>query len=392
MKEPKLLTVPDIMEYFIHKERLPEYFEIDDELINDFESYGLGVKGYDRFVDYFYLVLPEHNKELFDKHKDRFREIHKDRAEAFNRFLSVKENTNMEERVKDTTRDIEDNIIDSSVYYFSDMSYMLKKWHRYKQVYRFHKSLADRLAETNLNGFYPTILENLPFKTFYIDMSAFKIPADLQPTYKDSTPDKNNILLGALVNIMRDDHSGDLETGELCPSYVMHMMLYSQPSRFAWTRYVYRADKKVGLKDGFPSGPIMDSLGDFVPAFLVNAVIYIASNNSDIAPTPKRKAKRNPKINPRKLLLENSIQDWSAGYVIGPKIEKALQEYNTEYEITGTHNAPRPHVRGAHWHHYWTGPKDGERTLILRWVDETLVNCTDEKFLPITERRSKKNS
>ena len=31
----------------------------------------------------------------------------------------------------------------------------------------------------------------------------------------------------------------------------------------------------------------------------------------------------------------------------------------------------RPHVRRAHWHHYWTGT--GRTTLEVRWIEPTLV-------------------
>lgn len=32
-----------------------------------------------------------------------------------------------------------------------------------------------------------------------------------------------------------------------------------------------------------------------------------------------------------------------------------------------------PHVRRAHWHAYWTGPRDGARKVVLRWLSPILV-------------------
>jgi hypothetical protein len=32
-----------------------------------------------------------------------------------------------------------------------------------------------------------------------------------------------------------------------------------------------------------------------------------------------------------------------------------------------------PHVRRAHWHVYWTGPRDGERVAKVRWLSPILV-------------------
>ena len=31
-------------------------------------------------------------------------------------------------------------------------------------------------------------------------------------------------------------------------------------------------------------------------------------------------------------------------------------------------------TRLAHWHHYWTGKQDGERSLVLHWIAPTIVN------------------
>lgn len=48
-------------------------------------------------------------------------------------------------------------------------------------------------------------------------------------------------------------------------------------------------------------------------------------------------------------------------------------------------HGPRPHLRRAHWHRYWTGPLTGERRLELRWVAPTFVGDPDE--LPVTVHR-----
>lgn len=34
----------------------------------------------------------------------------------------------------------------------------------------------------------------------------------------------------------------------------------------------------------------------------------------------------------------------------------------------------RGHIRRAHWHSFWHGPREGERQLKLRWMHPTLVN------------------
>lgn len=34
----------------------------------------------------------------------------------------------------------------------------------------------------------------------------------------------------------------------------------------------------------------------------------------------------------------------------------------------------RPHMRRAHWHHFWTGKKGEERKLILKWIAPSFIN------------------
>jgi len=49
-------------------------------------------------------------------------------------------------------------------------------------------------------------------------------------------------------------------------------------------------------------------------------------------------------------------------------------------------SSPRAHVRRAHWHGYWTGPRDGEQKFVLKWLSPVLVGGGEEKELPVTIR------
>lgn len=55
------------------------------------------------------------------------------------------------------------------------------------------------------------------------------------------------------------------------------------------------------------------------------------------------------------------------------ELEKQLAS-GTEYQrstATGTGRTVRPHVRRAHWHHYWVG--EGRTRLEVRWIEPTFV-------------------
>jgi hypothetical protein len=50
-------------------------------------------------------------------------------------------------------------------------------------------------------------------------------------------------------------------------------------------------------------------------------------------------------------------------------------------EEAGRGPGVRPHIRRAHWHHYWIGPRAApaeERELVVRWLPPILVNVEEE--------------
>lgn len=71
---------------------------------------------------------------------------------------------------------------------------------------------------------------------------------------------------------------------------------------------------------------------------------------------------------------------YTLGAVYGQQIRKARAASGVQRQHTG----PRPHVRRAHWHGYWIGPKTpslgapAERSFALRWLPPIAVAMRDE--------------
>jgi len=109
--------------------------------------------------------------------------------------------------------------------------------------------------------------------------------------------------------------------------------------------------------------------------FMVNCAAFVASANSGI----------NLVYKPPKLARVNrgknrSACTWyEAGFRFGAEI-RAYERYMSERK-PHQGGTVRPHVRRAHWHHYWTGPRDGERKLVLKWVPQSLVNAASGEEL-----------
>ena len=43
---------------------------------------------------------------------------------------------------------------------------------------------------------------------------------------------------------------------------------------------------------------------------------------------------------------------------------------------------PRAHIRSAHWTTYWTGPRSGKQTPILRWIPPLPINMNWKDSMP----------
>ena len=82
---------------------------------------------------------------------------------------------------------------------------------------------------------------------------------------------------------------------------------------------------------------------------------------------------------------------------VGVRISNVIRRYKNSggssqpaegYE-PGSHASPRPHVRSAHWHTYWIGPRQAafpERKPILKWIPPIPIGMDWKRELPTTIR------
>lgn len=112
---------------------------------------------------------------------------------------------------------------------------------------------------------------------------------------------------------------------------------------------------------------------------VIQHVLYITAVNADVTdePVPVKPAPR-----PRQAPAERTvrlIRD-KAGEVeakqVGVRVGAALRAARSRPVSQGTGSGTRKqaHTRRGHWHHYWTGPMDGDRTLILKWTAPTVIH------------------
>ena len=126
--------------------------------------------------------------------------------------------------------------------------------------------------------------------------------------------------------------------------------------------------------DILPATDIQDTARDLTP--LISLLLYLCSDEPDLVnhrhpwatpanPRPK-KTKKGPRLFPA-----DGPSVWETGYRVGARLRQAA----TSGPGAGSHDSPRPHVRRAHWHTFWAGPRSRpeERRMKLRWLSPILV-------------------
>ena len=79
--------------------------------------------------------------------------------------------------------------------------------------------------------------------------------------------------------------------------------------------------------------------------------------------------------------ISTVIRNYRASEVKRPWVE-------TEGEGHG-HASPRPHVRSAHWHTYWTGPREAvfpDKKPVMRWIPPLPIGMNGRRELPTNIR------
>ena len=125
---------------------------------------------------------------------------------------------------------------------------------------------------------------------------------------------------------------------------------------------------------------------DLPPNFLYNLACYIAAKNADLnfvyqPPDNNVSVKKRQRRQSMAVITE-------VGFHVGAELREYKRRVSSSEHLGGT---VRPHMRRAHWHRFWTGPKDGKRELVLRWLPPIFVN-TDKGDIKTTVHIVKKDN
>lgn len=235
---------------------------------------------------------------------------------------------------------------------------------RYSQgIYRFDPDFYRAIIDTVPSGDLPTeVLYRLPEWSLYIETPGSKwFDADVHGFWVHLEWD---------ANTRRHELRLLLNTNEKLIPVPIHI------GKWTLTEAVDRAvaeSVKQAEMIGLP-GKLPNELPELIAKQLYSAislVLYVCSDEPEIDD------ERQPGTHPQRPQPKRTKQGWRLFpaekpriWSVGQKTGYALRQADI-YEPDG--RTMRPHLRRAHWHGFWTGPRDGERKFIYKWLPPMTV-------------------
>lgn len=282
-------------------------------------------------------------------------------------------------------------------------------WRAAKAVYRLHPTLLQELLETPTSGTLPVeALLRLPVWAPYVE-------CDL-PVSWGCAPERRRVVgfyayvdyvpLGPLVPVLRILLDvAHLDDPEPVPTDCCYLQLALEPGltvEAALARVDEHMTERMDLIEA-KHGPdvevrrLAEELrnGLFVPddfvttvKRLISVLLYLCAENmeADARPTPAPARILHGPKGPR-LGEAAAVQLIRCGQHAGEQLRRAREEHErARHAHRG--GTVAPHVRAAHWHHFWRGPRDGARELVLRWLSPIFVGLSPGEAPPATTVRA----
>lgn len=241
----------------------------------------------------------------------------------------------------------------------------LGTWRYSQGIYQIDQDLMSALMDSPISGDLPSdVLYRLPEWCIYIETPGQKWLGDE--------------LYGFWAHMEWDANTGRTELRFLldCEKNLIGLPLHVG----AWTitEAVDRAISEA-VKQAQIAGITLTAAPDDVQSMaaqinpLISILLYLCSEEPEIDDT------REPGIsparpNPRKtkngwrLFPADKPKIWAVGATIGAQLRHAAAGDQTDRTV-------KTHLRRGHWHGFWTGPRQGERKFIYRWISPLVVKA-----------------
>lgn len=279
--------------------------------------------------------------------------------------------------------------VGSNLTVLATLLHLMAAWRPSQGIYRIHEGLCLELLKTKMGGAIPVeILCRLPEWCVYVELPS-AIPIDGQS------------YLGFFAMLSFDPNH--------CSAPILHIGWVNDRDCALGIDYLpligsLQESVNAVVKGGFilqlrrkPQGATRLDHHDQQDLesrlhVALSILLYLAAANNDIRSSigDETRPQRPLAINFRKVLTSPKV--WNVGFRVGPALRNhnEVQVMATGKNLSGARQrfSVRPHVRRAHWHHFWTGSTQDpwDRNLVLKWLHPILVNVEDPDDLIPTIR------
>lgn len=253
-------------------------------------------------------------------------------------------------------------------------------WLQHRVVYRVYPELAESLRDTEPGTPIPCeVLRRLPHPDPFI---AFPTPIPAPPPLRRERPlAKPPVYVGMLVTGLTNEltlcSTADPRLHMLTVALVGRVKFIgaSEPNYPSYGIEIPCTAKQFTIDEMIEGhlamrGSSADTTELDLSAYrlAVSLLLYLCSDRRDMSAGTEVRGR--PKK--RRVPAASTVVD--VGFDIGPKLFAARKETSETSAESG--KRVRSHIRRAHWHTYWTGPRE-QPTPDVRWLHPILVHPTE---------------
>ena len=226
---------------------------------------------------------------------------------------------------------------------------MMHAWGYGKGVYDIDTTIGDSVIESSIDSIPQEILERMPYDCLFI-------------------PYKVNDCVGVFFH--RIVVGSQVGFGFLMVKSGWPFRSATEPD---FTAGVVDLDITTNIDSIFANKSASQVSDPATFRAYLNLLLLLCCKNVDIV--GRTTSRPGPSFDKRtgSPLVTSDVRHWDVGSRQGAALRASYASQTQTEQIAG-HASPRAHVRRAHWHHFWTGPKDSvDRKLALNWVAPVLV-------------------
>lgn len=261
----------------------------------------------------------------------------------------------------------------------------LGTWRVTQGIYRFDPALYDAIVETSITGDLPCdVLFRLPEWCVYIETPGLKwidrACAGMWVHLEDDAQAKTQELR-LVFDCVDGLGSVPLHLGDWSLEIALQKM--SDTSRKNAQDYA----QQTGISIDYNHDSQLEVMRKCLEPFL-SLILYLCSQNAEIGDGQRQPTFPQPRKTKQglRMFAPDKPTTWDVGLRIGAALRRAYHDEQTHQG--GTHNAPRPHIRRAHWHSFWSGARKDEdkRKKQLKWLPPIAVNADLGEIVPTVRK------